>query len=189
MNYCLGDVLTDPKTLLDIVDEGINNSEVAINALAEVLEQLRLTDKVHTMITMDDYNTFLRPSGFPSFRYMNSRKLRGMIPPHDIALARLLMRFDGHLSRNGVKMFATSHHDQYNHMATPKDLHFFDGYAQQVDNLSLNDFRNAINYFTYTGAIAAEYWKEDELEIKFMETQGNWNAFKHAENTALRMHF
>lgn len=38
MAYTLGDVLTDPKTLIDICNEGIKNPEVATNCLAEIIE-------------------------------------------------------------------------------------------------------------------------------------------------------
>ncbi len=38
MNYRLSDKLADPKLLIQIVEEGINNPEIATNAIAEVLE-------------------------------------------------------------------------------------------------------------------------------------------------------
>jgi len=38
MNYRLSDKLADPKTLIQLVDEGINNPEIATNAIAEILE-------------------------------------------------------------------------------------------------------------------------------------------------------
>ena len=38
MNYRISDRLSDPKTLMQIVDEGIANPELAINAIAEILE-------------------------------------------------------------------------------------------------------------------------------------------------------
>ena len=72
------------------------------------------------MVCIDNYNTWLRPSAFPSFRYMNNKQLNGFIPPYDLALCRLFLRFDGHVSRTGVKVLATSHHTQYNHIATPE---------------------------------------------------------------------
>ena len=45
MNYRLSDKLADPKKLIDLVDYGIENPEVATNVIAEVLEQLYKTDK------------------------------------------------------------------------------------------------------------------------------------------------
>jgi len=58
MNYRLSDKLTDPKLLIHIVEEGINNPEIATNAIAEVLEQLYNSDKYKTMIAVDNYNNW-----------------------------------------------------------------------------------------------------------------------------------
>jgi small subunit ribosomal protein S29 len=58
MNYRLSDKLTDPKLLIQIVEEGINNPEIATNAIAEVLEQLYNSDKYKTMIAVDNYNNW-----------------------------------------------------------------------------------------------------------------------------------
>ena len=75
MNYRLSDKLADPKLLMQIVEEGINNPEVATNAIAEVLEQLYNSDKYKTMIAVDNYNNWYQPSKFPSFRYENDKNL------------------------------------------------------------------------------------------------------------------
>ena len=37
MNFRLSDRLSDPKTLMQIVDEGIANPDLATNAIAEIL--------------------------------------------------------------------------------------------------------------------------------------------------------
>jgi len=56
MNYRLSDRLSDPKTLMQIVDEGIANPDLATNAIAEILEQLYKSDQHQTLITVDNYN-------------------------------------------------------------------------------------------------------------------------------------
>jgi small subunit ribosomal protein S29 len=178
MNYRLANKLPEPRTIMDICNFGIENPVLATNCIAEILEQLYYTDKYQTLITCDNLNTWYQPSGYPSFRYTNDRGLSGFIPPHDLAMCRLFMRFDGHFMRNGVKLFATSHQHQFNHIATPEMLHLFEGYCHRVDNLSLNDFRNAMHYYTLTGWMADSYDEEWRLENLFMETQGNWNAFR-----------
>ena len=61
------------------------------------------------MICLDGFNTFFQPSDYPSFRYVNNKHFKGFIPPYDIALCRLLMKFDGLFMRNGVKVAATIH--------------------------------------------------------------------------------
>lgn len=58
MNYRLSDKLADPKLLIQIVEEGIINPEIATNAIAEILEQLYNSDKYKTMIAVDNYNNW-----------------------------------------------------------------------------------------------------------------------------------
>lgn len=58
MNYRLSDKLADPKLLIQIVEEGINNPEIATNAIAEILEQLYNSDKYKTIIAVDNYNNW-----------------------------------------------------------------------------------------------------------------------------------
>lgn len=189
MNYRLSDRLADPKTMIEICDAGIENADLATNAIAEILEQLYKTDKYKTVITIDNFNTWYQPSKFPSFRYESDRHLSGFIPPHDLALCRLFMRFDGHFMRNGVKLVATSHKHQFNHIASWEDLGLFQGYHHKVDNLALNDFRNAMSYYTLTGWMADSFAEEWKLENMFMETQGNWNAFRQQYFKSLRVFY
>ena len=56
MNFRLSDRLSDPKTLMQIVDEGIANPDLATNAIAEILEQLYKSDQHQTLVTVDNYN-------------------------------------------------------------------------------------------------------------------------------------
>ena len=128
LNYRLSDKLRDPKKLIEIVDAGINDPEVSVSAFGEVLEQLYRTDKYQTLICMDGFNTFFQPSFYPSFRYANNKHYKSCIPPYDLALCRLLMKFDGHFMRNGVKVTATSHLRFFNHTMKPSDIKFPDGY-------------------------------------------------------------
>lgn len=141
------DRLPTPELVSDIVNYGIENPDLAINALGELLEQLYHTDKYQVMITMDGYNQWFQPSKFPSFRYFDNRHSRGYVPPMDLAIVRMLIRFDGNFMRNGVKLAATSHYREFNHICEPvKDLDFYDGYALRVNNMALNDFRNFLDY-------------------------------------------
>jgi hypothetical protein len=63
-----------------------------------------------------------------SFRYDSNSRLSGFIPPQDFALVRMLMKFDGHLIRNGFKSMATTHLRQYKHLCTPGMISFPNGY-------------------------------------------------------------
>jgi hypothetical protein len=38
MNYRLSDKLADPKTMIQLIDEGIANPDLATNVIAEILE-------------------------------------------------------------------------------------------------------------------------------------------------------
>lgn len=129
------------------------------------------------LFAIDGINDWFKPSNYMSFRYDNKKQHGGFIPPHDIALVRLLMKFDGHFVKNGFKLFATTHYRQYKHLCTPDMLNWPDGYHAKVDNLALNDFRNMTTYYNLTNWMP-DYFKEDEIESWYMETQGNWWAFQ-----------
>jgi len=94
------------------------------------------------------------------------------------------MNFDGHYIRNGFKAMATSHYRQFNHIATPDELGFStDGYAMEVENLRLNDFRSAMRFYSYTGVLPSTYDIEWKLENMYMESQGNLGAFHKSYRT------
>lgn len=128
MRYRLADKLPTPKTLIEIADYGIANPECSLNAFGEILEQAYNTDKFHSLIVIDGYNDWFKPSLYPSYRYVNNNKLKGHIPPQDIAMVRLLMKFDGHKIRNGFKICSTTHYRQFNHLCTPDVLNLPNGY-------------------------------------------------------------
>ena len=81
LRYRLADKLPQPKTLMEIVQFGIANPELSTNAFAEILEQLYNSQQFHTLIAIDGYNDWFKPSLYLSYRYENSNKLRGHIPP------------------------------------------------------------------------------------------------------------
>jgi small subunit ribosomal protein S29 len=118
---------------------------------------------------MDGYNDWMKASKYPSFRYDNDKRLKGHIPPYDIALIRLMMKFDGHMIRNGFKLLSTTHYRTYKHLCTPEMINFPGGYSHKVENLALNDFRNALLYYNLTDWMA-EHFEEWEMESYYMET-------------------
>jgi small subunit ribosomal protein S29 len=173
MDYRLSDKLEAPQKLIDIINYGIENPDAATNAFAEVLHQLYKTDKYQTMMCVDGINAWFQPSQYPSFRYANYPLLKDQIPPHDLALVRLLMKFDGHFMRNGVKMMATSHYRMFNHFVEPEEIGHYPGYNARVPNLCLNDFRHAMLYYTYSSLYPNAYGTEWKMEANFVESQGN----------------
>ena len=173
----MSDRLEAPKTLHDIVQFGLDNPDASTNAFAEILHQLYKSDKYQSLICVDGINQWYQPSFYPSFRYANYRKLKSHIPPQDLALCRLLMKFDGHYMRNGVKVMATSHYRMFNHIAEPEHIGHYPGYNARVENLKLNDFRNAMAYYQVTDLYPTPYAKEWKLEADYMECQGNLGEY------------
>lgn len=79
---------------------------------------------------------------------------------------------------------ATSHYRQFNHIATPEELGFCSqGYAMEVENLTLNDFRHAMRYYGYTKQYTNMFDKEWRMENAFMESQGNLSAFHRSQKS------
>lgn len=59
---------------------------------------------------------------------------------------------------------------------TPEMVDWFDGYSHKVPNLTLNEFRNFLNYKNLTNW-TPEIYHEWEIEKYFMESQGNYSAW------------
>jgi hypothetical protein len=125
------------------------------------------------MILIDEYNEWYRPSDFLSFRYANNKGYDSQIPPYDFAFIRLLMKFDGHLMKQGVKVCATTMTHYFNHKFDPKTINFPTKYDMNVENLKLNDLRNAI-YFYMIHRLSNRIIQEEEMEYINTLTQGNW---------------
>lgn len=66
-----------------------------------------------------------------------------LIPPFDLAIPRLIMNFDGHYIKNGVKIMATSQKRLFNHICKPWMINFLEIYSIEIEKLKFNDFRNA----------------------------------------------
>lgn len=181
-------VLPDPKNLIDIVDLGLANPDLATSCFGELLEQLYHSDRFHTLLAIDGFNDWMKPSNYLSFRYDSDPRAKGKIPPQDFALIRMLMRMDGHMIRNGFKLMATTHHKQFKHLCTPEMISFPKGYEARVGNLALNDFRTMAYYYNLTEWMP-DFFQEHQVESWYMETQGNWKAFHQSFNRYQRLHY
>ncbi len=155
---------------------GINDKMYATSALGEVLEQLYMTDQYHVLMCIDGISDWFRPSKYRSFRYYQERRVRGNIPPHDIALVRMFMRFDGHRMRNGYKLMSTTQYRYHGHTCTPEMLNWYPNYSHEVQGLPLDDFRKAME-FLYLSGWMSELFDETKIESYHMESQGNMGAF------------
>ena len=62
MNIRCSTQLSDPKKLIDIIDHGIANPDLATSCFGELLEQMYQSDKFHTLFAIDGFNDWLKPS-------------------------------------------------------------------------------------------------------------------------------
>jgi hypothetical protein len=62
MNIRCSTRILAPKKMLDLVDFGINNPDLATSCLGEVLEQLYHTDKFQVLIAIDGINDWFKTS-------------------------------------------------------------------------------------------------------------------------------
>ena len=99
LDYSLGQKCPEPKKMIDFIDAAMKDPYLATNAIAELMLQIYQQDQHHVLVTLDGFNTWLQPSGYNSFRYANDPMSKGRIPPRDIALVRLMLKFDGHMLR------------------------------------------------------------------------------------------
>jgi len=113
-----------------------------------------------------------------SLKYANYKGYDKKIPPYDFAFIRLLMKFDGHLIKQGVKICATTMTSFFNHKFDPKAINFPTKYDFNVEGLKLNDVRNAIYYYMAQKFVNREL-SEEEIEYVNVLTQGNWRDLQN----------
>jgi len=182
----LSQVLPQPKTLLDIVNMGIEKKLLGVNALFELMEQLYNLESHKVLVVVDDYNWFFRPSAYPSFRYANIKGLDATIPAYHMSLCRAFMKFDGHKIKNGFKLTASGHKQLYKHTFTPSHINMPVGYGIKLEGLPLDDFRMACEHF-----VQSNLWKggkrgEAFYQQLFCESQGNWHEAIYGIHYPLR---
>jgi small subunit ribosomal protein S29 len=172
MQKRISDFVKEPRTLGEIADFGIENPDQATCAIAEILHQLYNTDESNLLVAIDGYSDWFKPSEYTSFRYANSGY---SIPPHDIAIPRLFMKFDGHKIRNGFKICASTQQNYFNHLFTPDMIDSPKCFNVEMQPLHLNEFRNALRYFQMTRRTWDEI-PEWRVETMHMEAQGSWRG-------------
>ena len=172
----MSDYYPKPTTALDIINYGIDNTDFATNAFAEVLSMLSSSKEIKTMVLIDEYNEFFKESDYLSYKFANKHK--GKIPPYAMSLVRLIMSLDGHLSHNFFKVFALSQSRYQRHTVNPSMLNMSYNFSYCVPNLKLNDVRYAVNYYNIIGL---GYTKFNEKDILYLYTasQGNWKELQH----------
>ena len=167
--------LSKPKTLKELAEFGVKNPMYAVNVLFELMDQLYRNDDYNVLVLVDQFNEFYLPSEYPSLKYMNYKKLDGFIPPYDLSLSRLFMRFDGHMIKNGAKIVAVS---EKNTCYTTTDwkgdpLNIGQHFSTEVSSLALDDLRKLIKYYTFYEWTNHTFTETDIATI-YMQCQGNF---------------
>jgi len=166
----------EPKNLLEIAEYGIENPDYATCAIAEIMDQLYNQDDSNLLVAIDGYSDWFRNTEYTSFRYANSGFF---IPPHDLALPRIFIKFDGHMIKNGFKICTSTQEAYHGSIFTPNLIDSPKGFDAEVQGLHLNEFRNAVRYFYMIGRALQEV-SETRIESIHMESQGNWKGlFEH----------
>ena len=178
----INDFLPRPGNLLELVNFGIENGRMSTCVIGELMVQLYNNKNLKTIVMVDEYNEWFKPSEYASYRYANKKKYRCKIPPYDVALVRLFMKFDGHFIRNGFKLFATSTGKFHKHKFDPESINFLKYFTMNVGSLKLNDVRNAMLYYSFCNKNKLVL-NENMIEHIYNNSQGNWNELKKRINS------
>lgn len=167
----ISDYIPNPKNLLEVVNFGLTNDKFAINAIAEVMINLKYNKETKVMTLVDDYNFFFRSTNYFSYKYANY--YRSKVPPFAMALIRLFMDFDGHLTYNGVKVCATSSSFYYRHNCEVKDFGFPEFQSTRIKNLGIKEIANLCHYFNENGKLGRGNINYNEILYFKNFSQGN----------------
>ncbi|EAR88042.2 ribosomal death-associated protein (macronuclear) [Tetrahymena thermophila SB210] len=170
----LKEKLTNPLTVLDIIDYGLENEFFATNALYEVLEQIRNQDKFCVLKVIDGYNFMYKRSIYPSFRYATDTQLRSTVPPYHLTVPRAFLNFDGHKFKNGFVLCASSVKNFHKHIFGPDSIDFPLGYSHEMRGLPLDDFRVMCHYYLQNDFWLADNVAKNSSDFLWMHSQGNW---------------
>ena len=180
--------LPAPKTLKDIVTFGLTNHAYCTNAICEVLEQLQHMDNYNALILVDEFSEFFKPSAQPSIKYANYKETNSCIPPFDLALGRAFMRLDGHRLKNGTKIVASTEYRNPKKTFDFKKVDILPHYLMKVEPMTLNDFRMMCVFYKSNGFLS-EMFSEQDIQIAFMHSQGNWRRAHEILRNYIPIHF
>ena len=108
------DKLAQPKTVLDILNAGLNNPEYSTCAMGEMLNQIYSSEKL-VLEVVDDFSWLYRGTVHRSYKYYNDQKLFGAIPPYHYAHCRFFANLDGNKIKRGLKVVASGIRHLYKH--------------------------------------------------------------------------
>jgi small subunit ribosomal protein S29 len=97
----------------------------------------------------------------------------GTIPPHDIALPRLFMKYDGHRIKNGVKVMSTSETNSKGQKFDATQINLAPRCEYKMKPLEVDDFRSLVYYYHQTDWIEEPVSSYEQLNA-YMVSQGNF---------------
>lgn len=162
--------LSQPSTVWDIVEFGLDNVAYATQAVAELFVQLQRQTVHPILVVVDEWNECFAVSEYVSIRYDNTR-FYGYIPAYHLTMPRMFHRWDGHKYRRGLKLCATSWTRYSRREYRPQLLGVKDSEIRTVRNFSQQEFANYVMYLRVM-EILHNFPRED-LEYFYMMTQGN----------------
>eukprot|EP00927_Polykrikos_kofoidii_P007999 TRINITY_DN13306_c0_g1_i1.p1 TRINITY_DN13306_c0_g1~~TRINITY_DN13306_c0_g1_i1.p1 ORF type:complete len:552 (-),score=67.92 TRINITY_DN13306_c0_g1_i1:95-1750(-) len=168
------EVLSEPTTVWDIVEFGLENDAYATQAVAEMFVQLQRQTTHPVLVLVDSWNECFPCSQYVSIRYDNTR-FNGYIPGYHLTMPRMFHRWDGHLYRRGLKICATSWARTIRRDYKPELLGVKDFQLRTVRNFTQVEFANYVMHLQASGTL--HNFPAEDLDHYFMLTGGNgWQA-------------
>jgi len=162
--------LQAPMNLWEIVEFGMENEAYATQAVAELFVQLQRQTKYPVLVIVDEWNECFPVSQYVSVRYDNTR-FNGFIPSYHLTMPRLFHKWDGHLFRRGLKIYATSWNKQKRREYKPELLGVKDTQIRTVRDFTQHEFANYVGYLRLMDVL--HNFPREDLEYFYMLSQGN----------------
>lgn len=166
----MADQLTKPVNVWEIVEFGLQNDAYAAQAVSELFVQLQRQVTHPVLVVVDEWNECFPVSEYVSIRYDNTR-FNGFIPAYHLTMPRAFRRWDGHLYRRGLKIYATSWMRFRRREYRPDLLGVKEHEIREVRNFSQHEFANYVMYLRLMNVL--HNFPREDLEYYYMMTQGN----------------
>jgi small subunit ribosomal protein S29 len=124
----------------------------------------------------------------PSAKYANYKEMGSCIPSSDLALGRAFMRLDGHRFKNGAKVVASSEFKDPKKTFDFKKVDVLPHYMMNVEPMTLNDFRMMCVFYKSSGFLSAMF-SEQDIQVAYMHSQGNWRCAHQILRSYIPIHF
>lgn len=162
--------MSDPMTVWDIVEFGLENPAYATQAVAELMAQLQRQVAHPVLVIVDQWNECFPVSQYVSIRYDNTR-YHGYIPAYHLSMPRALHEWDGHKYRRGLKICATSWFRYRRRDYRPDLLGVKQREIRTIRNFTQHEFANYVAYMRKMNVL--HNFPVQDLEYYYMLSQGN----------------